>query len=173
MKTGKKIFALSVVVFVVFSLCACTNGDAYTKMPLGGNVTFHEIFLTIPENFVRDSTASSEDLWIFEKGFYKEYLIIKRSDNNADATETFGNYNNFIIEQGGNSTLGKFIGKEAVLCSYTKEDFYCQELMFEYKDSIYNITLRDGDSDTFGAIMDSVKLLGNEEETETVTDCSE
>ncbi len=166
----KRLLSILVCAIMLISFSACDSSERYTDMPINGEMAFHDIIFTIPDDFVSDTTQSSEDFWVFERGFYSEYFFISRKDNDGNAYETIAGYSNFINQSGGTATVGEFIGKDAVLCSYTKDGLYCQELMFEYGDSIYDITLRNGDSEMMGGIMDSVKLLKIEEATEESTD---
>lgn len=165
----KRLFYVIICLVMLISFSGCGFSDAYTEMPFNGDIVFHDMSLTIPVEFVRDSTQSSEDFWIFESGSYSEYIILSRSDIDKDETDTFNNYCSFITGQGGEASLGSFKGNEGVLCYYIKDDMYCQELMFSYNGSIYNITVRDGEEGRFTAITDSVKLIENEDVTESAT----
>ena len=63
----KKYIALLLTVVLFAGLCGCANR---ISMPFNGTVEFNRISLTVPTRFVRDSTQSNEDLWIFEHGNY-------------------------------------------------------------------------------------------------------
>ena len=65
----KKVVSIFLVLIFVFSLTACS------QMPFNGDIEFHDISLTIPERFIRDSTQSNDNLWVFECDNYSEYII--------------------------------------------------------------------------------------------------
>ena len=46
------------------------------KMPFNGEVTFHDMNVTIPSSFIRDTTQSSDDIWVFECNNYKSYIML-------------------------------------------------------------------------------------------------
>lgn len=68
------------VLLLIACMVLLSGFTAVSDMPFNGDIVFHEIALSIPESFIRDSTQSSEDVWIFEKGFYSKYIILSRSD---------------------------------------------------------------------------------------------
>ena len=57
----KKLLIVIFTLSFLFSFSGCSGG---TKMPFNGKIEFHEISLVVPERFVRDSTQSTEDLWL-------------------------------------------------------------------------------------------------------------
>lgn len=64
-----------------------------------------------------------------------------------------------MTEQGVNSKLTTFNELGAVLSTYTKDDKYCQEMLFVYKDSFYAVALRGGDESEFEQLLDTVELI--------------
>ena len=154
MKT-KSLCALSVIILTVSLLSSCI----FTNMPLNGDIKFHEISLTIDKKFVRDSTQSTEDLWIFERGNYSEYIIISKKDAGADVNGSLNGYVEYLTREGAQAKLTIFLDNNAVSSSYTKDGMYCQEMLFVYGQSFYTIALRGGDKDSFNALLDTVKLL--------------
>ncbi len=137
-------------------LTACarpTGGD----MPFGGSVTFHEISITVPQGFVRDSTQSTEDSWLFEKNWYKKMVILVRNDfsDNADA---FLNEYAAAMSKYGDSARTEFQGVQAVHSTYTRDGVFCQEIFFIHRGSSYAIALRGGTEEEFQQLLDSLKL---------------
>ena len=132
--------------FIIVLITVCLlSGCGYSDMPFNGDITFHSITLTIDEQYIRDSTESSEDLWVFEKGFYKKYIILSRKNADEDIETALSEYVDYMTEQGVNSKLTTFNELGAVLSTYTKDGKYCQEMLFVYRDSFYAVALRGGD----------------------------
>lgn len=151
-KSVVKILAL--VLILAWVLSGCNRSD----MPFNGAVTFHDLTLTIPSDFIRDSTESTDDLWIFEKGRYTQYILLSRQDGGADAAASLDSYADYLTEQGAQATRGTFLEMEAVMSSWTREGLFCQELLFAYNGSLYAISLRGGTEADFDAIVDTVEL---------------
>ena len=72
---------------VLTVLMLCSGCFRTYNMPFNGEIVFHDFSLTIPEDYIRDSTQSNDDLWSFEKGWYKKVIIIKRSDVSENEPE--------------------------------------------------------------------------------------
>lgn len=150
-----KFIVLSVFFVVMLTLCGCST---HTSMPFNGQIDFHNISITIPEKYVRDSTQSSNDLWVFEHGFYSEYIIISRSDISGDTTASIEGYVNYMKQQGAVSDVTTFLEKEAVHSTYVKDEVYCQEMLFAYGGSFYAIALRGGNEEDFQSLLYTVKI---------------
>ena len=81
--TKRIITATMILLFLLTFLSGCIGSS---KMPFNGDITFHEITLTVPERFIRDSTESNDDLWVFEHDGYSEYILISRTDASSDTS---------------------------------------------------------------------------------------
>ena len=149
----KKLISLFLVLAFVFSLSACS------KMPFNGEIEFHSISLTIPERFIRDSTQSNDDLWIFEHDNYSEYIIISRKDITGDAGSSLLNYVEYMKENGADSEIASFLNNDAVLTTYYKDDVFCQEILFAYNSSFYAVALRGGTQSGFAEIVNTICLI--------------
>ena len=79
----KTIAYVSLLLSVLLLLSGCF-GPTY-NMPFNGDIVFHDLSLTIPRDFIRDSPQSNDDLWAFEKGMYKQIIILHRTDQGIDA----------------------------------------------------------------------------------------
>lgn len=64
----KKTLAFSLILLVLFVSSGCFG----IQMPFNADIQFHDIALTVPERFIRDSSQSKEDLWVFEHDNYSE-----------------------------------------------------------------------------------------------------
>ena len=63
MKKAISLLLLLCFAAALFSGCAFEN----VRMPFNGKIEFHDITAVIPSDFIRDSTQSKDDLWVFEK----------------------------------------------------------------------------------------------------------
>lgn len=151
----KRVFALLIVISTAFALYGCQPG---TDMPYNGNVSFHAVMVSVPEDFIRDSTRSNSDLWRFEKGFYDQIIILSRNDIVGDVSASLDSYLAYMIEQGCESNRTTFMQLDAVHSTYTQNDQYCQEMLFAYHGSLYAIALRGGTEEDFQSLLDSVIL---------------
>ncbi len=144
------------IVVMAGCLAGCGKGS---DMPYSGDIRFHEMTATIPGSFVRDSTQSREDLWIFEKGFYSELIILSRSDITGDVGASLDDYVAYMKEQGADSQRETFLQMEAVSSVYTKDGVFCQEMLFAYNGSFYAIALRGGTEDEFQSLLNTIRIL--------------
>lgn len=136
---------------VILTLCGCGS-----EMPFNGEVSFHELSVTVPDKFVRDSTKSSQDAWVFERGWYEEMIILTRSD--ITGAVTMEDYMLSMQEVGAQVTATTFLGNEAVHSAYTKDGQYCQEMFFAYNGSFYAVALRGGTVEEFQQLLDTVTI---------------
>ena len=151
----RRVFAIIVVCCLFVSCCGCVR---VSKMPFNGDISFHDITMTIPTRFIRDSTQSSADLWIFEQGNYSEYIIISRKDIAGDVSASLSNYAEYMKERNADSNIVPFLGNDAVLSMYYIDNVYCQEILFPYKNSFYAIALRGGTESGFNEITATIML---------------
>ena len=145
----KKLVCLFLVLTFVVTLSACS------QMPFNGDIEFHDISLTVPERFIRDSTQSNDDLWVFEHGNYSEYIIISRKDVTGDIQSQLIDYAEYMKETGAESEI---LDNNSVLSTYHKDDVLCQEILFAHSDSFYAVALRGGTQDSFEEITDTISL---------------
>lgn len=148
MKSLRKILALIASILLL---------SGFT-MPFNGDIIFHEIALTIPSSYIRDSTQSHEDLYIFEKGWYSRCILLSRNNYSGNETEALENYARYMESVGADVQRVPFLQKSAVHSVYTKDDEFCQEMLFAYKGSLYAIALRGGNEAEFQILLDTVSL---------------
>ena len=141
------------VLLAILMLVGCGRRS---DMPLNGPVTFHEITATIPSSYVRDSTQSSEDLWVFEHGGYSKIILLSRRDIQGDPDAAIDNYVAYMQSEGCDATRGTFLYTDAVLSTYTKENQFCQEIVFVYNGLFYSVALRGGTEDEFQSLLNDV-----------------
>lgn len=138
-------------------------------MPFNGDIEFHDLSLTIPASFIRDSTQSNDDLWLFEKGFYDQLIILSRQDLKGDADATLDDYAAYLTQEGVSAERTTFLQNDAVHSNYTKDDQFCQEILFVYNDSIYALALRGGTVEEFSDFLKTVSLKLQKTDDEMTT----
>ncbi len=146
-----------ILVFIMISIIFCYGCTPGIDMPFNGDIEFHGISLTVPERFIRDSTQSNEDLWIFEQGNYNEYIIISRKDITGDIAASLESYAEYMKENNADSNIVSFMDADAVYTVYYLEDVYCQEILFPHNGSFYAVALRGGTDDSFKEITDTIQ----------------
>ena len=127
-------------------------------MPFNGEMAFHKISLAVPESFIRDSTQSTDDFWVFEKGWYSQYIMLSCSALNSDAGAYLDGYMKYLHAQGADSHREDFLGLEAVRSSQMDGGRNWQELMFVHDGSVYAVALQGGTEDAFSALLDTVAV---------------
>ena len=139
-------------------------GCGRSGMPYNGEIQFHDISAVIPKDFIRDSTQSNEDLWVFEKGFYAECILITRSDAAENVSAQLDGYADRMTELGAESVRGTCLDTAAVLTTYTKDGQFCQEILFPCNGSIYAFALRGGTEQAFQSLLEGIHIpeTGNE-----------
>ncbi len=158
MDSFSKKHIISIIVCLLLTAAAIIplSGCQRINMPFNGKITFHDITAVIPKDFIRDSTSSNEDLWVFEKGMYSETIIISRQDLHGDAIKVLDDYVELMLERGAESSRGKYLYTDAVMSKYIKDSEYCQEIAFCYNGSIYAFALRGGTDEEFQSLMDNI-----------------
>jgi len=151
----KKVIALILVLSMLFAMAAC---GIRSDMPFNGDIEFHDLTLTIPESFIRDSTQSNDDLWVFEKGRYEQLIILSRQDLVGKEADTLDDYADYLSEQGIEVSRTVFAQCEAVYSAYTREEQFCQEVCFVCCGSVYALALRGGTTVEFEEFLKSVQL---------------
>ena len=128
-------------------------------MPFNGDIEFYDISLTIPERFIRDSTQSNDNLWVFESDNYSEYIIISRKDVTGETQSALTDYAEYMKENGAESEIVSFLNDNAVLSTYYKDDEFCQEILFTYRNSFYAVALRGDSQNDFTEITNTISLI--------------
>ena len=155
----KKILSVILIVSVLLTMAGCSGMG---RMPFNGPIEFHDIGLTVPEKFIRDSTKSDKDKWIYEYDSYEEYILIMRKDFSGDVTTTLEDYAAYMQEHDAKSEIVSFLDGSAVHSTYSKDRAYCQEMLFVYGDSVYAVALRDGTTEDFEAVINSLHIIEKE-----------
>ena len=162
---GKKWVILALVLGLVLvpallsGLSSCVNPG----MPINGKANFYSITITIPNSFVRDAMQSYEDFWIFEKDNYKQMILMSRRDITEDWETSLDNYVADIKKQGGDAKRESFLQMEGASSTYTKDEVFCQEIVFAYDGSFYAVALRGGTQEEFQSLLDTINLSARNE----------
>ena len=151
------------ILLVLLTLVFCYGCAPGIDMPFNGDIEFHSITLTVPERFIRDSTQSNEDLWVFEHGNYSEYVLISRKDITGDTTASLESYVEYMKENHADSEIVTFMEGDAVHSVYYMDEVFCQEMLFPYEGSFYAIALRGGTESSFEELTATIKLSASTE----------
>lgn len=150
---------LCVLLLILAMICSLVGCRPPSDMPYNGDITFHKLTMTIPSTFIRDSTQSSNDVWLFEKGYYDQLIILSRKDITGETDASLDGYVEYMSEQGAKSERTTFLEYSAVLSEYTKDDQFCQEMLFAYNGSFYAIALRGGTQQEFQTLLNTVSIM--------------
>jgi len=156
----KKFFVAILCIALLLTCAGCMFSTP--DMPFNGDITFHEITMTIPTRFIRDSTQSTDALWIFEQGNYSEYIILSYKVANGDTEEALPSYVEYMEGNGANSQIISFRGNDAVISVYNMDGVFCQEILFIHQDAYYAIALRGGTEEGFAELTDTIQLTETE-----------
>lgn len=149
----KKIITLLIVLSMLLGLSACLFRS---NMPFNGDIEFRDLSLTIPKDFIRDSTQSNDDLWLFEAGGYERLIILSRQDLEGEEADTLDSYADYLREQGMEVSRTTFLQHDTVQSAYTREEQFCQEVCFVHNGSVYALALRGGTVEDFDEFLTSV-----------------
>ena len=151
MKRALALLLIPICIVTLFS--GCSLGQSI-KMPFNGEITFHGIQVEIPTDYVRDSTESNDDFWVFEHGGYKSYILLKytQTDDPAGDVEAYA----AAMEEEAEIQRTELLGSEALILRYTVRDEATQEILFGYQDACYSIALRNGTPEEFQTLTTSV-----------------
>ncbi len=158
----RSLFVLLLLAATTLCLVGCRSFFNLPRdggMPFNGPITFHELTLTIPNSFIRDSTQSTQDAWLFEKGFYSRMIILTRNAQSGDVEASLDSYRDRMKELGAVSERTTFLDLPAVHSTYTKDGTYCQEILFIYHNSYYAIALRGGDEAEFRNLLATAGIV--------------
>lgn len=148
-----------ICLLVILSAALFCGAQAFAlEMPFNGEIAFHKIFLTIPESYIRDSTQSTEDFWIFETGWYSKYIMLSRRDLDTDVDEYLDGYMEYLRSQGAQSGRENFLGLEALRSAQMDGEQSWQELMLVHDGSAYALALRGGTQEEFDRLLEGVAV---------------
>ena len=146
---------LCLVLFAALAGCFKNEGS----MPFNGDITFHQIQMTIPSEFIRVSTQSNDDVWLFEQGWYKKTIVVMRRQVQEDPAAFVNAYAEGLQNQGIQSEVTTFSQMPAVMSSATRENgVFWQELSFILDGAFYAVALNGGTETEFQALVDTISI---------------
>ena len=148
---------IAVCFLLLFAGVSAGWGERST-MPFNGEIAFHKISLTIPDNYVRDSTQSTENVWVFEKGFYSRHIILSRQDAQNDTGRQLDAYAEYLKEQGMTSERTVFLELEAVRSEGMPGDKMWREMCFAHDGSIYAVAMIGSSEEDMQMLLDTVAV---------------
>lgn len=154
----KRILCLALCLVLIAVLAGCFQNRS--DMPFNGDITFHAIKLTIPTEYIRDSTQSTDDVWMFEQGWYKKTIILLHRQIQEEPEAYLAAYSSAMEGQGVQVESTAFQGLKATRCSATKEDgMFWQEFAFVYNGSFYAVAMFGTTEADFDALLDSISTV--------------
>ena len=162
----RKILSIVLALTMLLLFCACGNRP---DMPFNGLVKFHDMELTVPDRFVRDSTQSNDGMWIFESDWYTEYIIITAQTSSlaeTDPQKQLTEYAELMRSRNAESNIVPFLEGSGVLSTYYFDDKYCQEIFFCHGNEVYAMALRGGTEEAFNEIAGSIKMTAEDTASE-------
>ena len=150
---------------VLLALCILLTSCSLTDMPFNGPIEFHDLAMTIPEKFVRDSVQSTDDLWIFEYDQFSEYILISRKESSGDVKTTLEKNMEYMEGEGAQCQRVTFLGVDALMSTYTLDEVFCQELLLPWNGFFYAIALRGGTEADFRTLLATIAPVAREPET--------
>ena len=121
-------------------------------------VAFYGITVGIPFGFVIDSTQSTAEIRLYERGWYRELIILSCKNAGGAGEEALDEYADAMRKSGCDSSRTEFLGRPAVLTTYTRDGQFCQEILFLYRDAYYAVALRGGTEEAFASLIGTVSL---------------
>lgn len=123
------------------------------NMPLTGSVKFWDINLDLPKEYVRDSTCSTIDEFIYESGNYKKYIVLTYAYSGYDMED----YYDLMSDRGCDVEYRDILSSKSVVSRwYDDEDKYRQEVYMKVKGGTYAIMLCGGDEEEFEALIEEI-----------------
>lgn len=156
MKHNSRILFIILPLVLIICLAGCCT--TY-NMPFNGDMVFHDFSLTIPENFIRDSTQSNDDQWIFECGMYQQLIILKRTTATESAPEDLENLMLEYVTTGGIATSIEPY-ENAYRTQYNKDGVDCHEVLFIYGDSVYCFAMHGVTEEEFTDFLNTITVQG-------------
>lgn len=148
------------VVFLLIVLCAlqpCALA-AVKDMPFNGDVCFHDICVSIPDAYIRDSTQSTADFYLFERGWFSSVIMLSREDAPDDPEGWIEGYRVYLQSQGASSEWTEFQGMRALESQQLRGGVLWQEMYFACEGSLYAVAVNGGSEAEFAALLDTVRM---------------
>lgn len=160
MKHGFGMLCRAGMVFTLAVICTllpCAFA-AGVNMPFNGDVRFHGICVTVPDSYIRDSTQSNADFYLFEKGWFSSVIMLSREDAPDDTEEWMNGYMEYLLARGAHSERTKFLGMRALESQQLRGGVLWQEMYFACGDSLYAVAISGGDEEEFRTLLDTVRI---------------
>lgn len=149
---------ISAVFAALVLLALLLSGCSGTKMPFNGEVNFHGMQITIPDSFIRDSTQSTDNQWVFEHGGYQQYIVLMFHEEAADLEQ----YRDSMLANGCDSAIEEGCDG-AVVSSWTEADGnFRQEKLLLRGGHTYVVMLHNGDEAAFKTLTLSIGMPAEE-----------
>ena len=156
---------LIIPIIIIITLMACTSCvDKYPNEPFNGKVEFSELTLTIPDDYVRDTTVQGYDEGVakrWEKDNYKSIVTISKHekyDLTPEAIEqlTYNQQTQMATGEVQSSTID-FLDNIALENTFEVDNGEMKYLIFSTDNYIYEFSVQ-GDTSDYEQIKNSIIL---------------
>lgn len=156
---------LIIPIIIIITLMACTSCvDKYPNEPFNGEVEFSELTLTIPDDYVRDTTVQGYDEGVakrWEKDNYKSIVTISKHekyDLTPEAIEqlTYNQQTQMATGEVQSSTID-FLDNIALENTFEVDNGEMKYLIFSTDNYIYEFSVQ-GDTSDYEQIKNSIIL---------------
>ena len=156
---------LIIIIIIIITLMACTSCvDKYPNEPFNGKVEFSELTLTIPDDYVRDTTVQGYDEGVakrWEKDNYKSIVTISKHekyDLTPEAIEqlTYNQQTQMATGEVQSSTID-FLDNIALENTFEVDNGEMKYLIFSTDNYIYEFSVQ-GDTSDYEQIKNSIIL---------------
>lgn len=156
---------LIIPIIIIITLMACTSCvDKYPNEPFNGEVEFSELTLTIPDDYVRDTTVQGYDEGVakrWEKDNYKSIVTISKHekyDLTPEAIEqlTYNQQTQMATGEVQSSTI-YFLDNIALENTFEVDNGEMKYLIFSTDNYIYEFSVQ-GDISDYEQIKNSIIL---------------
>ncbi len=149
----KKLSLILLALIMLVSLISCDSA----KVPVNGEIKFHEISLIIPSEFIGDTSQSNEDKWVFTSPEHE--IVLTRTDRIAPINHMIRDYCKLMEERNVSATemkLGRLYTARAI---YMQDGISCKEIFLVYRESAYTITLKGVATTEFDDLVNTIEPI--------------
>lgn len=156
---------LIIPIIIIITLMVCTScADKYPNEPFNGEVEFSELTLTIPDDYVRDTTVQGYDEGVtkrWEKDNYKSIVTISKHEKYDLTPEvmeqlTYNQQTQMATGEVQSSTI-YFLDNIALENTFEVDNGEMKYLIFSTDNYIYEFSVQ-GDISDYEQIKNSIKL---------------
>lgn len=78
-----KVYIIVLIVLCIILIFGFVMKGKTSTIPFNGSVVFYDLSIEIPKDFIRDSTKSNDNQYVFEKNNYDVIIVISKQNTNG------------------------------------------------------------------------------------------